>query len=126
MILFEAFGLASLCLAAIGIYGMLSGSVAERKREIGVRSAMGASRGNILGLVYRQGFTLAGLGMACGIAGSAFATRAIAAMLFGISRLDPVTYLGVIAVLAVVCAAACGVPAWRAARVDPAVTLRAE
>jgi ABC-type antimicrobial peptide transport system permease subunit len=126
MILFEAFGLASLCLAAIGIYGVLSGSVAERRREIGVRSAMGASRGNILALVFRQGFALAGLGVACGIAGSAFATRAIAAMLFGISRLDPVTYLGVIAVLAAVSGIACGVPAWRAACVDPAVTLRAE
>jgi predicted permease len=126
MILFEAFGFASLCLAAIGIYGLLSGSVAERKREIGVRSAMGASRGNILGLVYRQGFRLAGLGVACGVAGSVIATRAIAAMLFGISRLDPATYLGVIAVLAAVCAAACGAPAWRAACVDPAVTLRAE
>jgi putative ABC transport system permease protein len=126
MILFEAFGLASLCLAAIGIYGVLSGSVAERRREIGVRSAMGASRGNILALVFRQGFALAGLGVACGIAGSAFATRAIAALLFGISRLDPVTYLGVIAVLAAVSGIACGVPAWRAACVDPAVTLRAE
>ena len=126
MILFEAFGLASLCLAAIGIYGVLAGSVAERKREIGVRSAMGASRGNILALVYRQGLRLAGLGVAFGIAGSAFATRAIAAMLFGVSRLDPLTYLGVISVLAVVSGIACGVPAWRAARVDPAVTLRAE
>jgi putative ABC transport system permease protein len=126
MILFQAFGLASLVLAAIGIYGVLSGNVAERKREIGVRSAMGASRASILALVYRQGFRLTGLGIAFGIAGSAVATRAIAALLYGVSRLDLLTYLGVVAVLAGVAAIACGVPAWRAARLDPAVTLRAQ
>jgi putative ABC transport system permease protein len=126
LILFEAFALAALVLAAAGIYGVLAGSVAERTREIGVRSALGASRRDILALVVRQGMTLTGLGVAIGVAGAAAATQAIAAMLFGVSRLDPVTYLGVIALLAGVAVIASGVPAWRAARVDPASTLRAE
>jgi ABC-type antimicrobial peptide transport system permease subunit len=126
LILFEAFALAALVLAAAGIYGVLAGSVAERTREIGVRAALGASRGMIVGLVVRQGLALTGLGIAIGLAGAALATRAIVAMLFGVSRLDPVTYLGVIGLLAAVALIACTVPAWRAARVDPASTLRTE
>ena len=77
-------------------------------------------------MVVREGMTLAGLGVALGLGGAILATRAIAAMLFGVSRLDPVTYVGVTAVLAAVALVACGVPAWRAARVDPATTLRTE
>jgi len=126
LILFEAFGIVALALAATGIYGVLSGSVTERMREIGVRAALGATRGNILGLVLRQGMTLTGLGIAIGLAGSLAATQAIVTLLFGVSRLDPVTYVGVIGLLAVVSAIACWVPAWRASRVDPAMTLRAE
>jgi putative ABC transport system permease protein len=126
LILFEVFALAALVLAAAGIYGVLAGNVAERTREIGVRSALGATRGNILALVIRQGMTLTGLGVAIGVAGSAAATQSLVAMLFGVSRLDPVTYVAVIALLAGVAALACGIPAWRAARVDPASTLRAE
>ncbi|MDQ6887033.1 MAG: ABC transporter permease [Gemmatimonadota bacterium] len=126
LILFEAFALAALALAAAGIYGVLSGSVAERTREIGVRSALGASRTVILALVLRQGLTLTGLGVAIGLAGASVASRAIITMLFGVSRLDPVTYLGVIALLGGVSMIACAVPAWRAARVDPASTLRTE
>jgi ABC-type antimicrobial peptide transport system permease subunit len=124
--LFEAFALAALVLAAAGIYGVLAGSVAERTREIGVRSALGATRGSILGLVVRQGMSLAAFGVVLGVAGAAVATRAIGAMLFGISRLDAVTYAGVIALLAGTAMLACGIPAWRAVRVDPASTLRAE
>jgi len=124
--LFETFALAALLLAAAGIYGVLAGSVAERTREIGVRSALGASRRDILALVVGQGMTLTGLGIAIGAVGSVAATQAIVAMLFGVSRLDPVTYLAVIALLAGVALMACGVPAWRAARVDPASTLRTE
>jgi putative ABC transport system permease protein len=126
LILFEAFGLAALVLAATGIYGVLSGSVTERMREIGLRSALGATRGNILGLVVRQGMTLTGLGVVIGLGGAVAASRALVTLLFGISRLDPVTYLGVIALLAGVSGIACWVPAWRAARVDPSITLRAE
>ncbi len=126
MIVFEAFALVALMLAATGIYGVLSGNVSERLREIGVRSALGASRADILALVLRQGMLLTSLGVAIGLAAAAVATRALVSLLFGISRLDAVTYLGVIVLLAVVSAIACWAPAWRAARVDPAITLRAE
>jgi putative ABC transport system permease protein len=126
LILFEAFALVALLLAAIGIYGVLSGSVTERTREIGVRSALGASRGDILALVVRQGMILTGLGVAIGLSGAMVASRAIVTLLFGTSRLDPTTYLGVVALLAGVSAIACWVPAWRAARIDPSITLRAE
>ena len=126
LILFETFALVALLLAATGIYGVLSGSVSERTREIGVRAALGASRTNILALIVRQGMTLTALGVAAGSIAAAIATKAMAALLFGVSRLDPVTYLGVIALLAGVSAIACWAPAWRAARVDPSITLRAE
>jgi len=126
LILFEAFGLVALVLAATGIYGVLSGSVAERTREIGVRSALGASRGDILALVVRQGMMLTALGVAIGLSGAVAASRALVTLLFGVSRLDPITYLGVSALLAGVSAIACWLPAWRAARIDPSITLRAE
>jgi putative ABC transport system permease protein len=126
LILFEAFGLVALALAATGIYGVLSGSVTERTREIGVRSALGASRRSLVNLVLRQGMTLAGLGVLLGLLGAAVTSQAIAALLFGVSRLDPVTYLGVIVLLASVSVVACGIPAWRAAKVDPVVALRFE
>jgi putative ABC transport system permease protein len=126
LILFEAFALAALVLAAAGIYGVLAGRVAERTREIGVRAALGASRRNILALVLRSGLGLTALGLALGLAGAALATRGIEAMLFGVSRLDPVTYVGVVALLAGVALLACWIPARRAMGVDPAITLRSE
>ena len=126
LLVFEAFALAALVLAAAGIYGVLAGSVAERVREIGIRAALGASRGDILELVLRQAMTLAGAGVVVGLAAAIIATRAIAAMLFGISALDPFTYASAVALLSAVAAMASGVPAWRAVRVDPAATLRAE
>jgi len=124
LVVIETFALAALLLAAIGIYGVLSGSVTERMREIGVRSALGATRGNILGLVVWQGMALTLLGVVIGLSGALMATRAIMSLLFGVSRLDPVTYLGVLALLGGVSMLACWLPAWRAARVDPAITLR--
>ncbi len=126
LILFETFALVALMLAGAGIYGVLSGSVAERTREIGVRLALGATNQSILALVIRQGMTLTGIGVAFGLAGAAAASQAIAAMLFGVSPLDPVTYLGVIVLLAAMSVIACGVPAFRAMRVDPIVALRYE
>ncbi len=126
LVLFEAFALVGLILAATGIYGVLAGNVAERTREIGVRAALGASPANILRLILRQGMTLAGLGIAIGLLGAIAASRALLTLLFGISPLDPLTYAGVIVVLAAVAAIACWIPARRAAQVDPAITLRAE
>ena len=126
LILFEAFGIVALALAASGIYGVLSGSVAERTREIGVRSALGASRGGIIVLIVRQGMTLTAIGALLGAAAAVLASRAIAAMLFGISRFDPLTYVGAIVLLSAVAALACSIPAWRGSRIDPMVALRYE
>jgi putative ABC transport system permease protein len=124
LILFEAFGLIALALAATGIYGVLSGSVVERTREIGVRAALGADRTSILAMVLGQGMKLTGIGVAIGFLGALAASQSIATMLFGMSRLDPLTYLEVIVLLAAASAIACCVPAWRAAQIDPMVALR--
>jgi putative ABC transport system permease protein len=126
LILFEAFAIATLILAAAGIYGVLAGNVAERSREFGVRTALGASRGNIVGLVVRHGAVLTSSGVIVGLLGAAVASSAIAAMLFGVSRLDAVTYGSVIIILCCVSVLACLVPVWRAVRIDPASTLRSE
>ncbi|HET7553367.1 MAG TPA: ABC transporter permease [Gemmatimonadaceae bacterium] len=126
LIVFESFALAALALAVIGIYGVLAGSVAERMRELGVRAVLGATPERLRALVLRQGMTLAVIGTVIGIGAAMLATRAITTLLFGVSRLDPLTYAGVIALLLGVSAVACWVPAWRASRVDPAVTMRGE
>jgi len=126
LVLFEAFALMALLLAATGIYGVLSGSVAERTCEIGVRAALGASRRDILGLVMRQGMKMAALGAVLGLCGAAASSDALASLLFGVSRLDPLTYLVVTALLLAVAGAACAIPAARAVAVDPVEALRAE
>jgi putative ABC transport system permease protein len=123
---FEAFGVAALLLAAIGLYGSLSVSVTERTREIGVRSALGASSRDILALVLRQGMVLTAVGVALGLGLAWAASRSLAVLLFELPALDPVTYASVVVLLLGVAALACSGPAWRAARLDPAVTLRAE
>jgi putative ABC transport system permease protein len=126
LILFEAFGIVALLLAAVGLYGVLSGSVAERIHEIGVRMALGATRGNILSLVLLDGMRLTAFGMAIGLCGAIVASRGITSLLFGTSALDPISWIGMMALLAAVAALACWVPAWRSANVDPSSTLRAE
>ncbi|MBV6522764.1 MAG: hypothetical protein MNPFHGCM_02914 [Gemmatimonadaceae bacterium] len=126
MMLFVAFALVALVLAAAGVYGVIAGSVAERTRELGVRAALGASRVEIGMLVARYGLGLTTAGVAIGLAGAVLATQGIASLIYGISRLDPFTYATVILVLTAVAAAACAVPAWRASRIDLAATLRAE
>lgn len=125
-VVLQAFALAALILAATGIYGVLSGGVTERMREIGVRIALGATTGAVLRMVIRQGLALTGLGVAIGVVGSFAAGRALGSMLFGVTSLDVVTYVGTIAVLFTVSALACWLPAWRAARVDPTITLRSD
>jgi putative ABC transport system permease protein len=126
LVIIESFAFAALVLAAVGIYGVLSGSVSERMREIGVRSALGASRRSILTLVVRQGLGLTAIGVAIGVGGAFAASQAIVSLMFGVSRVDPVTYAGVVGLLVGVSLLACWLPAWRAARIDPAITLRAE
>lgn len=126
LLVFEVFAIVALALAATGIYGVLAGSVTERMREIGVRAALGASPSEILRFILRQGMALTALGAAIGVIGAAAATRALVTLLFSVSRLDAVTYAAVLGVLVTVAAIACWIPAWRAARVDPTITLRAE
>jgi predicted permease len=126
LILFEAFGIVALMLAAIGIYGVVSGNVAERTREIGVRAALGASRGDILALIIRDGMRLTAFGIAIGLCGAIAAAQGITTLLFGTSPLDLIAWTGVVLMLVSVSAIACWAPAWRAAQVDPSITLRAE
>jgi putative ABC transport system permease protein len=126
LVLFEVFGLVALTLAAIGIYGVLSGSVNERIREIGVRTALGATRANILALVLGQGLTMTAIGLVIGLCAALVAARALDAMLFGVSWLDRMTYFGATTLLFAVSAAACFIPACRAATIDPMQALRTE
>ncbi len=123
---FEAFGLVALALAAIGLYGVISGSVTERLREIGVRTALGASPADILGAVLREGMTFTALGVVIGLLGATVTSRGIAALLFDVSPLDLISYAGVVVVLIGVSAIACWVPARRAAGGDPLIALRAD
>ncbi|MGH9411657.1 MAG: FtsX-like permease family protein, partial [Vicinamibacterales bacterium] len=122
---FAAFGLAALMLAAIGIYGVISGGVTERLTEIGVRAALGASRAAILRMILGEGVALAVSGVVFGAIGAALLSNALRTLIFGISRADAVTYVaaaGCVLVIAIVASAA---PAVRAARLDPSKALRA-
>jgi putative ABC transport system permease protein len=116
----------ALVLAAIGIYGLLAYSVAQRAREIGVRMALGAQRRGILALVLGQGAVLAGIGMVVGLAGAFAVTRYLSSLLFGITPLDPATFVAVALVFAGVALLASYMPARRATGVDPLVALRSE
>jgi putative ABC transport system permease protein len=126
LVLFEAFGIVALVLAATGIYGVLAGNVSERRREIGVRAALGATRETIIGHVLGQGLGLTALGMVIGLAAAMAASRGLVSLLYSTSHLDVVTYLGVVLVLLAAAVVACWVPAWRAAQVDPVSALRSD
>lgn len=126
LILFETFGMVALLLAAIGLYGVLSGSVAERIREIGIRMAFGATQGNILILALRDGMRLTTFGIGIGLCGAMAASRGISSLLFGTSALDPLSWLSMLALLTIVAILACWIPAWRGASVDPSSALRSE
>jgi putative ABC transport system permease protein len=126
LVLFEVFAAVALALAAAGIYGVLSGMVVERRQEVGVRAALGASRADILVMIVREGLGLAVAGVALGLAAAVALTRFIQGLLYGVPPIDPLTYSGVAALLVIVAIAACWVPAWRAARLDPVEVLRAE
>ncbi len=126
MRLFEAFALVALLLAAAGIYGLLSRRVNERRREFGIRSALGATRARILDSVLRDGGRLASLGVAFGLTGALGLTRLIEGLLYGVAPTDPVALAAAAALLGVVATAACGLPALRATRADPVEALRQE
>ena len=113
-------------LAAVGIYGVISYSVTQRTQEIGIRMAMGAQTKDVLSIVIKQGFVLSSFGAALGLIASLILTRLMASLLFGVSATDPVTFLGIGFLLIVVALIASYVPARRAARLDPMVTLRSQ
>jgi predicted permease len=120
------FSLVALLLSAIGIYGLMHYFVAQRTNEIGVRMALGARHGNVLALVFRQGLTLAGSGIAVGILGAFGLTHLLSSLLYGVTPTDPVTFATTPAILLGVAALACWIPARRAARIDPMFALRHE
>ena len=126
LVLFQAFGVVALALASIGTYSLLSGSVTRRLREIAVRAVLGADRRSLLELVLREGMSLTVVGTLIGLGLAMLASRSLETMLFGVSRLDAVTYISVVALLALTSAIACWMPAWRASRLDPNAVLRAE
>ncbi len=111
-------------LSAIGIYGVISYTVAQRTHELGVRAALGAPKNALLGMVLRNGMALAGLGLVLGLGGALALTRLLATLLIGVGARDPVTLAGAAATLAAVAFLACYVPARRAARLDPVAALR--
>src|SRR6266542_2624166 len=126
LILFEAFGLVALALAAIGIYGVLSGSVTERTQEIGIRLALGAQTTAVLKLILWQGMKLIVMGIGLGLLVAVALTRLLHSLLFGVSATDPLTFAAIALLLLLVALFACCVPARRATKVDPIVASRNE
>jgi ABC-type antimicrobial peptide transport system permease subunit len=119
-------GAMGLLLAVVGTYGVVSFSAVQRTHEIGVRMALGATRGDILNLISRQGLMLVAGGVLAGVLAAFGLTRAMSKVLMGVSPSDPVTYVAVVVLLAAVSFAACWIPARRSTRVDPMVALRYE
>ena len=126
MLLLALFAALALILAAVGIYGAMAYAVSQRTHEIGIRTALGAQRRDVLRLVMRDGAKIALFGIAIGIAGAIALTRLMTSLLFEVKPTDPETFAVVTIVLAIVALAACYVPTRRAMRVDPMVALRHE
>jgi putative ABC transport system permease protein len=126
LVLISTFAALAFTLAGLGVYGVLAYLVAQRSREVGVRMALGASRSDVLWLMLRQGLPLVACGIACGVLGALCVTRVLRSLLYGISPTDPLTFGVAVAGLALAGSLAAFIPARRATRVDPCVSLRAE
>jgi predicted permease len=126
MLLLTIFSALALVLAAVGLYGVLAYDVSQRTREIGIRGAIGASRAQIVALILRQGLGKTVLGLTLGLGGAFYLTHFLRKLLFDVSGTDPLTYVGVMALLALVALLASWLPARRAAKVDPVIALRCE
>jgi putative ABC transport system permease protein len=126
MLLLGLFGLTALTLACLGIYGVTAYSVAQRTREIGIRITLGAQKGDVLRLIIAQGLRLAVVGVVVGLLAALALMRLVASLLYGVSVTDPLTLVGVSAVLIGLTILACIVPAWRATKVNPIIALRHE
>jgi ABC-type antimicrobial peptide transport system permease subunit len=120
------FGAVALLLAVLGVYGLMSHAVSRRRRELGIRMALGAGSAQVMGMVLRRGSAIAASGIALGLLGSLAVTRVLASLLYEVSVNDPATFLAVPLVIAGAAFAACWLPARRAARTDPVGSLRAE
>jgi predicted permease len=124
--LLGAFGVVALLLAAVGLYGVVAFAVAQRTREIGIRVALGAQSGEVLGLMLRQGMTLAGIGLLVGVPLAAVVAKLVSSFLVGTGAADPLVFVGAAGLLALVTLVASYVPARRASRVDPMLALRSQ
>jgi predicted permease len=124
-VLISAFGVLAVIIAAVGIAGVLAFSVSARTNEIGIRMSLGADRGRVQRMILREGGSLLLIGLALGVVGAFFATNLMSGLLFGVAPRDPTTFIGVAGAMAAIGLVACWIPALRAARIDPAITMRA-
>jgi predicted lysophospholipase L1 biosynthesis ABC-type transport system permease subunit len=124
--LISLFGALAVVIAAVGIAGVLAFSVSARTREIGIRMSLGADRGRVQLMILKEGGVLVVFGLVLGVAGALLATRVIRGLLFGVAPDDPLTFAAVTALMTAIGLVACWIPALRASRIDPAVTMRVE
>jgi ABC-type antimicrobial peptide transport system permease subunit len=124
-VLISSFGILAVVIAAVGIGGVLAFSVSARTNEIGIRMSLGADSGRVQRMILGEGGKLVAIGLVLGVLGARVATGVIRSLLFGVEPHDPMTFIGVAVMMAAIGIAACWIPALRAARIDPAIAMRA-